>query len=168
MQVIDNILTHEEHKELKEFFHSSHCPWHFNERANQFFDDNFYFTQLLFDNQTFTTPWSEKYIKQLLKKITQQLDSNVELLRAKANLFTNRNKTYHCGYHTDFLDVDDYYTLVYYINTNNGGTQIKNGNFYKSVENTGLLFYGNVEHESVTQTDTDIRTNINLNFRKLS
>ena len=70
MQVIDNILTHEEHKELKEFFHSSHCPWHFNERANQFFDDNFYFTQLLFDNQTFTTPWSEKYIKQLLKKIT--------------------------------------------------------------------------------------------------
>ena len=87
-------------------------------------------------------------------------------MRSKANLFVNRNKHYHCGYHKDMLDMDDYYTIVYNINDNNGGTQIKDGEFFKSTANGGLLFYGGVEHESITQTDTYTRINLNINFKK--
>ena len=165
MQIIENILNEEDFKDLSQFYNSYNCPWYYNNQVNQFANNNFYFTQLMFENGQWQTDWAEKYITNISKKLTSVLNSNIEILRAKSNLFVNRNKKINCGFHTDFLNEENYYTLVYYINTNNGGTQIKDGEFYPSIANAGLLFYGNVLHESVTQTDTPIRLNLNINFR---
>jgi len=165
MQTINNLLNVEEFRELQDFYTSADCPWYYNSQVNQFSNNNFYFTQKLFE-KGWHLEHSEKHVTMLLKQLSKHLESPLELLRSKVNLFVNRNKHYHCGFHTDMTGSEDYYTFVYNLNSNNGGTQIKDGELYTSNENCGLLFYGNVEHESVTQTDTYTRINMNINFRK--
>jgi len=166
MQYLNNLLPVEQFNELSDYYNSYECNWNYNKQVNQFADNNFYFTQMLFEHGEWWSDHAEVYVTYILKQLSRHLDSPLELLRSKANLFVNRNKHYHCGYHKDMLDTDDYYTIVYNINDNNGGTQIKDGEFFKSTANGGLLFYGGVEHESITQTDTYIRLNLNINFRK--
>jgi len=164
---IINLLDLPEFKEIHDYYTSYECLWNYNGQVNQFANNNFYFTQMLFDeHNNWFSDHAERHVTYILKSLSKHLDSNLELLRSKANLFVNRNKHYGCGYHVDMLDLDDYYTIVYNINKNNGGTEFKNGEFYKSDENCGVLFYGNTEHQSITQTDTYTRLNINVNFRK--
>ena len=166
MIYLDRFLNRDEFNHIYNYYSSSNCPWYYNNQVNQYMNNNFYFTQKLYDEQQWHLEHAEKHVTDLLKGLSKHLDSPLELLRAKANCFVNRNKHYHCGFHKDMIDTEDYYTFVYNINDNNGGTQIKDGEFYKSEANSGLLFYGGIEHESVTQTDTYIRLNINVNFRK--
>lgn len=166
MKLISNTLPLEQFRELHNYYTSYECLWNYNNRVNQFSTNNFYFTQMLFEHGEWYSDHAERHVTYLLKSLSKHLDSPLELIRSKANLFVNRNKHYSCGYHIDMLDTDDYYTFVYNINTNNGGTEFKNEEFFVSEENSGVLFYGNVEHQSVTQTDTWQRLNINVNFRK--
>ena len=87
---------------------------------------------------------------------------------SKANMFTRLEKNYVCGYHTDIentSDMGDTYTMIYYINTNNGGTQIKDGDFIPSIKNTAVLMSGDISHSSVIQTDKNVRLNMNFNFK---
>ena len=63
-----------------------------------------------------------------------------------------------------FKGVDKFKTLLYYINTNNGGTEFENGGFVKSVANRAVIVDGDIKHQSVGQTDEDIRLLININF----
>ena len=162
---LKNLLDLPEFKEIHDYYTSYDCLWNYNSQVNQFSNNNFYFTQMLFEKGNWFSDHAEKHVTYILKALSKHLDSPLELLRSKANLFVNRNKHYRCGYHVDMLDTDDYYTIVYNINTSNGGTEIKDGQFYKGNENCGVLFYGNTEHQSITQTDTYTRLNINVNFR---
>ena len=57
--------------------------------------------------------------------------------------------------------------LLYSINTNNGYTILDpEGKNIKipSVANQALFFDGSIKHKAVTQTDTNIRVNINVNY----
>ena len=53
---------------------------------------------------------------------------------------------------------------MYYINPNNGGTEFANGDFAKSVANIAVIVDGDIEHQTVGQTDTDVRIIININY----
>jgi hypothetical protein len=61
--------------------------------------------------------------------------------------------------HTD-NDEGYYVSFVYNLNTNNGGTNI-NDEFYKSNVGEAILFPSNFTHNSVAQTDTKGRFNLN-------
>lgn len=50
------------------------------------------------------------------------------------------------------------------INTCNGYTELEDGTKLESIENSLVIFNGNIKHRSVGQTDENIRVNINLNF----
>ena len=50
------------------------------------------------------------------------------------------------------------------INTNDGYTEFENGTKFTSIENQAIVFDGGTPHRSVTQTDQNMRVNINLNF----
>ena len=67
---------------------------------------------------------------------------------------------------TNFGPIDYFKTLKvwYYINTNNGGTEFANGDFAKSVANRAVIVDGNIEHQTVGQTDADVRLIININY----
>jgi len=63
--------------------------------------------------------------------------------------------------HVDYNDVT---TAIFYINTNNGWTNFKNGDKVESVENRLVIFDSNLEHEGVTCTDEIRRLVINFNY----
>jgi len=84
-----------------------------------------------------------------------------ELIRVKANLKPKTIEHEHGGFHVDYYDV---ITGIFYINTNNGWTNFKNGAKVESVENRMVIFDSNLEHEGVTCTDEDRRVVINFNY----
>ena len=55
-------------------------------------------------------------------------------------------------------------TATYYLNTNNGYTELKTGEKVESVENRMLVFDSNIEHQGVTCTDEKRRVLINFNY----
>ena len=62
---------------------------------------------------------------------------------------------------------DNYETLVYYVNSNNGGTRFSSEfdeTVVHSIRNRAVIVKGKVLHESVTQTDTNFRFLVNINF----
>ena len=67
--------------------------------------------------------------------------------------------------HRDIDDDDSYSTAIFYLNTNNGGTRFEN-DFVQSVANRLVLFDGPLLHETVVQTDSNVRMLYNINYRK--
>ena len=88
-----------------------------------------------------------------------------KLIRLKGNLTTRTVFNRKTGYHIDFKEYPiPYTTAVFYINTNNGGTQFKNGDFIKSVANRVVIFDSSLKHCGVTCTDNKRRIVINFNY----
>ena len=87
-----------------------------------------------------------------------------KLYRIKANL--NPRTVFHRkgGWHIDFVNDPPFKTAVYYVNTNNGWTEFKNGGRVKSVANRMVIFDSNLEHQGVTCTDEKRRVVINFNY----
>jgi hypothetical protein len=89
-----------------------------------------------------------------------------EMIRIKANLYPNVNKSIE---NLDHVDYDfPHVSAVYSINTNNGGTIISiEGKevLVPSIENQIVIFDGSLYHRSKYCTDEKIRVNINLNFK---
>ena len=84
------------------------------------------------------------------------------LRRIKANCYTRGQDHVKHDYHID--DKVKHKVALFTINTNNGYTEFENGERIPSVENTLALFDGSVKHRSVTQTDENLRINININY----
>ena len=92
-----------------------------------------------------------------------------EVYRAKTNLFIKTDTRRGLGFHHDITNLgDNYKTIIYYVNSNNGGTRFEDDTFIESVRNRALLFSGKIAHETVTQTDTNFRFNININYNSSS
>ena len=99
-------------------------------------------------------------------------DSNLQVVvhRARANCFVRHSTfprsmfTRHMGWHSDMND-DRVSTLLLYLEDSNGGTQFKdNGRKVMSKRNRAIIFPSKIEHQTVMQTNTLFRMNININF----
>ena len=84
------------------------------------------------------------------------------LIRVKANLYPNQSIKEINEMHVDY----DYKHkgAIFSVNTNNGGTLLKDGTKIDSLENRMLFFDASEEHDSVNCTDEKVRVNINLNY----
>ena len=157
-KVIDNFLDPESFEKLKEFIMGHYIPWYYQSvvslpEAN----DGYYFTHTFFNDKegkAFSFPYLEKIIDTLNPEV---------LLRAKANLYTQNNNQIKHNFHIDDKD-NKHQVALYSINTNNGYTEFEDGTIVKSLANQICLFDGKLKHRSVTQTDTNIRINININY----
>ena len=85
------------------------------------------------------------------------------LRRVKGNLTTRTVFHRRAGMHIDYPNMT---TSILYVNTNNGGTRFKNGEFIKSVANRLITFDSNLEHEGVSCTDKKTRVVVNFNYEK--
>ena len=56
--------------------------------------------------------------------------------------------------------------LLLNLNDNNGYTEFENDHKVMSKANEAVIFDGNIKHRSVSQTDEDLRININLNYEE--
>jgi hypothetical protein len=106
------------------------------------------------------------YIDPIMLELRKRLNCGLQVSRAKANLFTRTSENDGLGMHYDLNDNPDYDTIIFYLNDNNGGTRLGDGTFIQQKKNRALIIEGRVLHESVTQTDTNIRVNININYWK--
>ena len=84
----------------------------------------------------------------------------------RVNLFINTdNKNEGKGFHQDIINDDEMKTLLFYLEDSNGYTEFKDGKIVESKKNRAVVFNSSVLHQTVMQTDTIFRRNININFK---
>jgi len=99
-----------------------------------------------------------------IKDLTDKIDAS-EWFRIKMNLNLVSSKIIEHGFHIDnYIERDDAYTGIYYVNNNNGYTLFENGEKIESVFNRFVVFPANMQHTGTTCTDMPMRIVINFNF----
>lgn len=153
-----------------EFINGSNLPWYYNGHTvsnSKYEEDNqFMFTHNFYSDNEVKSDWFE-FIMKLTLKVSNTVNKN-NLLRIKANLYTNQGISKQHSKHTDFPDIKSYTTAVYNFTTCNGGTILYINNkevVIPSVENSLLVFDGNILHNGFTQTDVHNRVLINFDFQ---
>lgn len=90
-----------------------------------------------------------------------------DILKLKLNMYTNQGVRKNLVKHTDFYEESDkpliYLTGVFCFTDDNGATCIGE-NEYKTKPNRMIAFDGNIEHWAYTQTNTNRRVILNLNY----
>jgi hypothetical protein len=157
MQRIDNFLENDVFNNIKNII-IKNFPWYYNETtgSDNDFSDFLFFHLLFQDNQV-----KSSFFNSIMIPIISRLKMN-NLIRAKINCYTNKNKSIETEMHTDSPDYHK--VALFSINTNNGYTLFENGDKFESKENTLLLFDGHLKHCSVAQIDSNLRINININY----
>ena len=85
------------------------------------------------------------------------------LIRIKTNLTPGRHQNFMFPFHTDNPH-HDAKTAIYYVNTCDGYTEFEDGTKTQCVANRLVKFPSNLKHRGVSQTDTRLKSVINLNF----
>jgi hypothetical protein len=167
LKVIDNFLSDESFYNLKKNIEDYSFDWHWDSFINpNAVSNNFFCFGKMFIEDTYESDSADTFIKPLILQLKQYLNyKSVEIIRAKANMFIKNNEKQKYGFHNDILDRgDNYETLIYYVNDNNGGTEFEDGTFINQKANRGLIVKGKISHQSVGQTDTLRRINLNINY----
>ena len=134
--------------------------WNYHAGVTSEKDNNFYFTNLLLD-RTQSDTWVSPFYHDVAGPILGQLNFNT-VTRIKLNLYTNLGYHQKHGFHVDFQH--NHKVLLYSLNTCNGYTEFADGEKVPSIANQAYIFDGKREHQSVTQTDAQIRVNVNIVF----
>jgi len=160
MQIINNFIEDKEiFSVLKNTLISGQFGW-FYEGCITFpgaDEGDFLFYHQLFQNDQQQSPWFNKILSPILGRLKYN-----NLIRAKANCYTRKEKQYEHEWHTD--SNDPHKVALYFVNKNNGRTDFESGERIESEENTLIIFDGRLKHRSVSQTDKPLRITLNINF----
>lgn len=167
MKLYKDFLKPDDFVFLSELLQYKFFPWYFYNTSLEGgeHEHDFMFVHTLFEKEIGVN--SSEFINfvTLMNKVSAQIGiKHSELLRIKANMYTNRGKKIVHEEHTDYPNINSYTTAVYNLTTCNGGTQFKD-EFIASEANSLLVFDGNTPHSGVTQSDTDIRLLVNFDFK---
>jgi hypothetical protein len=158
-KIKDNFLEHSIFNRIKENILHYSFPWYFQSSVaftnKKDKNESYYFTHLFYINEIKSDFY--EILQPLLEKIKIK-----KLLRIKANLYPNLNKKIINNKHVDYEF--KHKGLIFYLNTNNGHTILKNNLKIESIENRVLFFDPSIEHSSTHCTDQQIRLNININY----
>lgn len=159
-KVIDNFLNKKDFNDIKNLLMGFDFPWYYQpeitDEGENGLDNSFYFFHLFFkDLEIRSNLYSHMF--PLLNKLKA-----TALIRAKANFYPNQNRFIEHKFHVDFPY--KHKGCLFYINTNNGFTILKDGTKIESVENRALLFDPSMIHKSTNCTDERSRINININY----
>lgn len=173
-QVIDNFLPEIAHREMKNNIldSSSSFPWFYydsvesNTIENKLDKNQLFFCHIFYVNDLSNSNYLN-ILNILLHsmRVDNRIPNIKSLIRIKANLYPCTPQQYIHGYHVDFNFPS--FSAIYYINTNNGYTLIKNNdNIIKidSIENRLLVMTSDLLHSSTTCTDEKVRCTININY----
>ena len=161
VEVYDNFLSSYHFDIIQSFFMGDRVPW--------FWKDEVVYTNEPGDDYQFNTAiydHGNKYDSfSLIERCIAKLGCSA-IGRIKANL---RPKTlFHRKtlYHTDYPNPGNGFTSIFYVNTNNGWTDFKNGSRVKSLANRMAVFPRALKHRGVSCTDQPKRVVINFNYEK--
>mgnify|MGYP003141787585 CR=1 FL=1 len=164
---IDNFLPEDLCDNLFSTFTDKSFMWSYYDEIVKKIDKNkhFYFVHLFFGDNNINSEFFLPFIVPIISRI-----KHTKLLRAKANLYTNQNKAIEHFPHKDFGNFDtktrkSTTIALYSLNDNNGYTLFTDtGEKAYSKKNRVVFFNGDVLHQSVVQTDTNVRVNVNFNY----
>ena len=156
-EIVDNFLPKEEFEKIQEIC-TYNLPFYYKKGvAEQKTNDGYHFCHFFYQNDEIQSSMFGQIINPLLKKF-----QSFALLRAKANLYPSTPKIEQHNWHIDFPV--PHKGFLFYINTNNGLTILKDGTKIESIANRALFFNSSEKHRSTTCTDQDVRINININY----
>ncbi len=98
----------------------------------------------------------------LLTPLIMMMDP-IAVIRIKANCNWKTPKAEARPFHVDFGSIECK-TAIYYVNTNNGYTLLRDGTKIESVANRLCIMDSDIQHAAVPSTDTERRVVINLNY----
>ena len=166
--VIDDFLSESDMDNFYENFTYGGFPWTLITKVNENAEENdFQFAHKYIDNGEEVYATAIEALRPIFRELyhAKYMSKDTEVYRAKTNLFIKTDTGRGLGFHHDITNLgDNYKTIIYYVNSNNGGTRFEDNTFIGSVRNRALLFTGKIAHETVTQTDTNFRFNININY----
>jgi len=163
-KIIRNFLPKDLFVGLQKTLLDGEIGWFF--RNNQTGDsktDDFYFTHSFYNKFKINSELFDPFIVPILNKLDAVMIDEV-----RANLFINRNKVIKSNLHID-KKYKNCTTAILYINNNNGYTFLQDEKDELKVlseENKMLIFKNEIKHSAVSQTDSDKRIIININFLK--
>ena len=189
MEITDNFLSKDEAEKIYLYMMGGIFPWFYSQGITMMDDGLYQMIHIIYSSTEPTdllgkkylspyriikTPWNEDIlVGEVIDPLIGKLPIK-HLIRIKANLLTKTNQPRQSPYHTDFenpvteqSNFGKLKTAIYYVNSNNGYTIFKNGAKVDSVANRMVTFDHDLEHASVTQTDTDSRVVINFNYLEL-
>lgn len=162
--IIDNFLSDENFTQIRDILSgvvSSDITWTKNYDIiggdSEILKEKYMFNHVFFNDIPFII--SDNFF--LMNPIISQLNI-FQLHRIKSNRYPKTENIVQHNWHTD--RDDEHFSAIYYINTNNGKTIIKDIVEIESIENRLLIFKGNLPHASTTADDNH-RININFNFK---
>jgi hypothetical protein len=150
---------------------SNEFPWFFQRSVVQEedLDEFFQFSHIFLGFPEINRPVSSS-IKRLDPVFTAMELQYGDLVRVKANLLTKTSQKDQHGWHTDHLTEDtedvEYWTAIFYINTNDGVTRFKDdGTEVSSIENRMVKFPMSMQHTGTSCTDKKSRVVLNINYK---
>jgi hypothetical protein len=156
-EVIDNFLPNEDFEKLKNFMTGDKFPWFYTKGVGSK-KDGIYFTHSFYQNYSISSTFSY-----LVEGLVNKLNP-AGIIRIKGNCYPKTEKLIEHDSHIDYEF--PHQGFIFYVNTNNGYTKMKDGKKIESIANRGLFFNSSLKHCSSTCTDEDARININFNYVK--
>ena len=168
VDVIDDFLPEYQFKQLKNIMMGTNFAWFYSEGVNvPYHKTQWQLCHLFYydgEKGPDGGPLKSNYLP-LMDPLVDKLGIK-NLCRIKANLQTrtifHRKDEYHVDYNCSEKDL--MMTAVYYLNTNNGWTEFKNGGKVKSVANRMIMFDTTLSHRGVSCTDEKRRMVVNFNW----
>ena len=169
-EIIDNFLPKEAHQRLVDALFGGAFPYYWTAVINPACSDDD--TTSCFNHEIYNVDQPNSVTKEPFKSyhynlflpVINSLPDLKTLIRIKLNAFKATPTLENYGFHVD----QDYSCkgAVYYINTCNGGTLLKEENkLIKSVANRVLFFDPSNFHASTSCTDKKLRVVINVNYK---
>ena len=166
-EVIDNFLQPDTYNDIKDIITGGVFYWQYSINLNDSLEakGKFQLVHYTHEHGRVMSPISNVIAKPLMAQLKQTKGYNqVGVVRGRVNGFIPTFENTALGLHKDIEDTEEFYTLLLYLTTDNGGTRLYTGEIINSVENRALIFKANQKHETITQTDEHLRINININF----
>ena len=165
MKIEDNFLEENIFDELQSFIMGDDISWYYNPYIVDEGEKEFQFTHAFY---RYNTPQSSHYPK--LLPIIDKLDL-YSIVGIKSNLLPITSNIIKHKFHVDLIGIDpkkikQWTTSIFYMNTNNGYTEFKDGTKVESVANRMVTFPSNLKHRGTSCTDEKTRAVINFNYFK--
>ena len=165
IKIIDDYLPEKDFRRIIDTIEARNdFDWYLAPQANEWSTDPRAFQFM--HNQVYNSTLQYTSAKSFIQTILKPLKQKVKVHRCKTNLYIKQEEPIKLGFHTDY-DVDTIKTLLLYLQDSNGYTEFDNGHKVESKKNRAAIFSSNLKHQTVTQTDTMFRTNVNLNFEEI-
>jgi len=170
IKIVDNYLGEEENEKMKESMLDKRFPWNISAKVGRPDLDGFNLSPL--NNQVCHYFVDQGIVASqqlhVIQKITNKFNCK-KIIRIKSNCELGRDTAWKSDYHwdqeyKDKLPMHHVTNAIYYLNTNNGYTEFKNGTIVESVCDRLVTFPNNLLHRGVSQTDCMYRIVINFNL----